>query len=335
MSKTERQQYKIAGPATWELIRAAYLGGESATTLAERFGVSTHAIRKRITVEKWTKRDYAAALEARGVSREKQKPNFIEEGVLREEMRVAAEAREVAAHDADMSALVEQLVSDGDASGIAAALERRALAQASAAMVQGRSKEAASLAALAEMMRKRVASAPPAAVIAPREPEIVQLSAADLEQRALAQVSAALERGEAGDARALTAVAELFRKRSEEERERAEALAAREHVEAVTEKRSREAELIGKFRYAAMLAYHMVHEPRGAPAIFVDAIAHVRREAFGEGDDESIAAAIKSATEARRYFGLDEDAWEAAIVATSGGLGGRVRDPSPAWARGE
>lgn len=30
MSKTERQQYKIAGPATWELIRAAYLGGDSA-----------------------------------------------------------------------------------------------------------------------------------------------------------------------------------------------------------------------------------------------------------------------------------------------------------------
>ena len=47
------------------MISAAYLGGESATTLAERFGVSTHAIRKRIWVEKWTKRDYAAALEAR------------------------------------------------------------------------------------------------------------------------------------------------------------------------------------------------------------------------------------------------------------------------------
>ena len=65
MSKTERQQYKIAGPATWELIRAAYLGGDSARALAERFGVSEHAIRKRISVEKWTKREYAAALEAR------------------------------------------------------------------------------------------------------------------------------------------------------------------------------------------------------------------------------------------------------------------------------
>ena len=70
MTKTERQQYKIAGPATWELIRAAYLGGESAWALAERFGVSEHAIRERISVEKWTKHDYALALEARGVIRE-------------------------------------------------------------------------------------------------------------------------------------------------------------------------------------------------------------------------------------------------------------------------
>lgn len=333
MSGLLRNKYKIAGPQTWELVRAAYLNGDAARVVAERYGVTVPAIRRRAWKEKWTKRDLAAALEARGIAPPPPPaaPDYIEAHIPRAVEREAEDA----ARAAQMNALVEQLVSDGDASGIAAALERRALAQASAAMVQGRSKEAASLAALAEMMRKRVASAVPAALVAPREPEGVQLSAADLEQRALAQVSAALDRGEAGDARALTAVAELLRKRSEEERQRAEALAAREYVEAVTEKRSREAELIGKFRYAAMLAYHMVHEPRGAPAIFVDAIAHVRREAFGEGDDESIAAAIKSATEARRYFGLDEDAWEAAFVATSGGVSGRVRDPSPAWARGE
>lgn len=333
MSGLLRNKYKIAGPQTWELVRAAYLNGDAARVVAERYGVTVPAIRRRACKEKWTKRDLAAALEARGIAPPPPPaaPDYIEAHIPRAIEREAEDA----ARAAQMNALVEQLVSDGDASGIAAALERRALAQASAAMVQGRSKEAASLAALAEMMRKRVASAAPAAVVAPREPEAMQLSAADLEQRALAQVSAALERGEAGDARALTAVAELLRKRSEEERERAEALAAREYVEAVTEKRSREAELVGKFRYAAMLAYHMVHEPRGAPAIFVDAIAHVRREAFGEGDDESIAAAIKSATEARRYFGLDEDAWEAAFVATSGGVSGVVRDPSPAWAGGE
>jgi hypothetical protein len=226
MSKTERQQYKIAGPATWELIRAAYLGGESATTLAERFGVSTHAIRKRITVEKWTKRDYAAALEARGVVREKQKPDFIEEGVLREEMRVAAEAREVVEREAEMHALVEQIASEEDAADIASAIERRALAQASAAMVQGRSKEAQALASMAEMMRKRLS--------------------------------------------------EVRRRADEAETEKAD--------DAAEERRSRELELAQKFRYAAFLAYCMVHNPSGAPAIFVDAIAAVRREAFGEGE---------------------------------------------------
>ncbi|MBK8545020.1 MAG: hypothetical protein IPL62_16645 [Caulobacteraceae bacterium] len=87
MSKTERQQYKIAGPATWELIRAAYLGGDSARALAERFGVSEHAIRKRITVEKWSKRDYAAALEARGSCAKMQKPNFIEGCAARRDAR--------------------------------------------------------------------------------------------------------------------------------------------------------------------------------------------------------------------------------------------------------
>ncbi len=258
MSKAERNQYKIAGPATWELIRAAYLGGESARALAERFGVSEHAIRKRITVEKWSKRDYAAALEARGVVREKAKPNFIEEGVLREEMRVAAQAREEAGREAEMSALIEQIAAEEDASGIAAAIERRALAQASAAMVQGRSKEAQALAAIAETMRKRAA---------------------------LVMRDDAPARGDE-KARAVEVNASLARRT--------------------------EAELVGSFRYAAFLAYCMVHNPKGAPAIFTDAIAALRREAFGEGDEESIAKAREEAAYSRRYFGLDEAAWEEA-----------------------
>lgn len=77
----------------------------------------------------------------------------------------------------------------------------------------------------------------------------------------------------------------------------------------------------------------MVHNPKGAPAIFVDAIASVRREAFGEGDEESLAAARQSAEESRRYFGLNEAAWEAAFEATSdGGESVGARSPSPAWA---
>jgi len=315
MSGHLRNKYKIAGPQTWALVRAAYLGGESAQVAAERYGVTVPAIRRRAWKEKWTKRDLAAALEARGMAPPPPPaaPDYIEAHIPR------AVEREVesAAHAEQMKALVEQLASDGDASGIAAALERRALAQAGAAMAQGRSKEAASLAALAEMMRKRVVAAAPAPVVVQREMGAPQLSPADLEQRALVQVAAALERGEGGAAKALNAVAEQMRQRVEEERQRAEALATREFTEVVEEKRSREAELVGKFRYAALLAYHMVHNPIGAPAIFVDAIAEVRRDAFGEGDEESLEAARKSAEESRRYFGLDEDAWEAAFAAPS------------------
>ncbi len=156
MSKTERQKYKIAGPATWELIRAAYLGGESAPAVAERFGVGEHAIRKRITVEKWTKRDYAAALEARGIApRQKPKLNYVEEGVVREQARVAAETAAEVGRDAEIHAWIEKVAAEEEARDIADALERRALAQAGAAMVQGRSKDAQALASLAEQMRKR------------------------------------------------------------------------------------------------------------------------------------------------------------------------------------
>ncbi len=333
MSKTERQQYKIAGPATWELIRAAYLGGESARALAERFGVGEHAIRKRITVEKWTKRDYAAALEARGVSREKVKPDFIEEGVLREQMRQATEARETreaTAREVEVSALIDQIASSEDAGDIAAAIERRALAQANAAMVQGRSKEAVALASMAEMMRKRAA-----AVAAPlKAAEGVALEAltpAELEQRALAQAGEALSRGEAAGAKALTAVAEQMRKRVDEERQREEASRAQAASQVAEVKRCRELELAEKFRYAAFLAYCMVHNPKGAPAIFVDLVAGIRREAFGEGDEESYAAARRSALESRRYFGLDEDTWDAAFMATFPDDEDEARDPSPAW----
>jgi hypothetical protein len=177
MSTPERQKYKIAGPATWELIRAAYLGGESAPALAERFGVSEAAIRKRISKEKWTKRDYAAALEARGLSLPaKPAANFIDEGVIREEARRRGEAAAAEARDAEIHAWIEQVAAEEEAASMADALERRALAQAGAAMVQGKAKEAQALAALAEQMRKRTGAAV-TSVAAPqqqREPERAQ-----------------------------------------------------------------------------------------------------------------------------------------------------------------
>lgn len=307
MSKTERQQYKIAGPATWELIRAAYLGGESATTLAERFGVGVYAIRKRITVEKWTKRDYAAALEARGVVREKQKPNFIEEGVLREQMRVAAEAREVVERETEMSSLVEQIAASEDAADIAAALERRALAQASAAMVQGRSKEAQALASMAEMMRKRVVAIPPATpLVVQREMPSMHLSPEDLEQRALAKVAAALERGDAGEAKALTAVAEQMRKRAEEAQ-----AAEKASAEAVEIDRAQNEETsLNFFGLAAILASHMVHEPGSAPGAFLRLIARWREINLGEGEaDAEKRAAIIAAAHKRHFEGNPEESF--------------------------
>lgn len=164
MTKDERQPYKIAGPATWELIRAAYLAGESAPALAERFGVSVHAIRKRISVEKWTKRDYAAALEARGVDAPKREP-------LNVAARFAANYMPAPAPPPEPHPFADLVDALKGATLAAAAraeapsdvetpeeLERRALAQAGAALAKGRAGDAKTFAALADQMRKRAES---------------------------------------------------------------------------------------------------------------------------------------------------------------------------------
>ncbi|MEZ5959071.1 MAG: hypothetical protein R3C30_01405 [Hyphomonadaceae bacterium] len=230
---------------SWARIRAEYLNGATARALAKKYRVSPTSIYRHACQEGWTKEAMAEAVSRKSVA-----------DAEREVAEAAAAAKQQ--HD-EMTSLVERIAAEEDATDIAAALERRALAQASAAMVQGRSKEAQALASMAEMMRKRLS----------------------------------------------------------ETQRRDEAREAREVEEAVAEKRSREAELVGKFRYAAFLAYCMVHNPKGAPAIFVDSIAAVRRDAFGEGDEESIAAARQSALESRRYFGLDEEAWQEAFAATA------------------
>lgn len=286
MSKTERQQYKIAGAATWELIRAAYLGGDSARALAERFGVGEHAIRKRITVEGWTKRDYAAALEARGVVREKQKPDFIEEGVLREQMRAEAEAREAAERETELSSLVEQIAAEGDAAEIAAAIERRALAQASAAMVQGRSKEAQALAAMAEQMRKRTVTVERTPLVVERANDGLppkELSPEELERRAWARAGMALEHGKAGDAKVLAAVAEQMRRRAGEEREAVRAAAESE----VKDRAKNEGTAMQFFALAAQVASHMVHQPGSAPGGFLRMIKRWREINLGEGEEDA------------------------------------------------
>lgn len=136
---------------------------------------------------------------------------------------------------------------------------------------------------------------------------------AQLAQAALASLSAALSSGRACDARALAGVAETMRKRAEEERaEERRARSASEAAHAAMALR-REAELVEKFKYAAGLAWKMLHNPAGAPAIFVDCIATFRKQHFGEDDVLALERAVQSARESRRYFGLDEAQWEAAL----------------------
>ena len=57
--------YTKVSPQTWELIRAAYLSGLSATVVARRFGVTLSSLRKRASREGWTKAALARASAAR------------------------------------------------------------------------------------------------------------------------------------------------------------------------------------------------------------------------------------------------------------------------------
>jgi len=62
MQPHPRTRYVTASPATWSLIRSAYLSGLSAPTVAARFGVSVTALRKRARREGWTKAAFAATV---------------------------------------------------------------------------------------------------------------------------------------------------------------------------------------------------------------------------------------------------------------------------------
>ncbi len=310
MSGHLRNKYKIAGPQTWELVRAAYLGGESAQVVAERYGVTVPAIRRRAWKEKWTKRDLAAALEARGIASPPPPAavDYIEAHIPRAVERVAEDV----ARDAEMNALVDQIASSEDASEIAAAIERRALAQASAAMVQGRSKEAQALASMAEMMRKRVSASGVAAtpLVVQRDAAIgVALSPAELEQRALAQAGDALARGDAAEAKALMVVAEQMRKRAEDARAAAEAKVEQAELDDA----EREEHYMTLFHHAAILAAAMAHEPLQTPAAFVRMVKRWREINLGEGEEDAerrakiIVEAQRRHVEGRGRENLPED----------------------------
>lgn len=62
--KQQRAPYAIVSDETWELVRAAYLSGLSASVVAARFGVTVWGLRKRAAREGWTKMAYAEARDA-------------------------------------------------------------------------------------------------------------------------------------------------------------------------------------------------------------------------------------------------------------------------------
>lgn len=58
------QTYGRVSGQTWDFVRAAYVAGDSARIVCERFGVGEANLRKKARLEGWTKRDWA---ETRGV----------------------------------------------------------------------------------------------------------------------------------------------------------------------------------------------------------------------------------------------------------------------------
>ena len=62
--KQQRAPYAIVSDETWELVRAAYLSGLSASVVAARFGITVWGLRKRAGREGWTKMAHAEARDA-------------------------------------------------------------------------------------------------------------------------------------------------------------------------------------------------------------------------------------------------------------------------------
>jgi len=159
-----RKSYVYHGPNTWAVIRTRYLDGESARSLAETFGGSEAAIRKRIQREGWGKK--AAAL-------------------ARDALVPAAVGRPAAAPD------------EGEAEALfnlePRAAARRVLDQAMRLLLLGQTAKAAEAARIAELMARtaeRLAGSAPADV----EPD----DAAELEavrRKVAAMVEAARAEG--------------------------------------------------------------------------------------------------------------------------------------------
>jgi hypothetical protein len=150
MKAKPKTTYRLVSPDSWRLIRAAYLSGLSAPTVAARFDISVAALRKRAAREGWTKRDILAL----SPLKVQQVHDLVES--------TQSAAGEVA-HVQPLRAIQDQIVENvyaavavamPRAAPTPAALSRKALLHAAHAMAQDRPRDALAHARAAEMIAR-------------------------------------------------------------------------------------------------------------------------------------------------------------------------------------
>lgn len=132
---TERREIRQRSPAVWARVRAAYLAGETAASVARRFDVGYGNLRYRANAEGWTRK--AALADA-------------DEATAAEEVRIAGRAEPMP------SAPAETPVDIDPADAFEAALAR-----AGAAIAAGRGAEAAGLLKAVETLVRLRQATPP------------------------------------------------------------------------------------------------------------------------------------------------------------------------------
>ncbi|HEY1073718.1 hypothetical protein [Brevundimonas sp.] len=128
--------------ATWEIILDEYRNGATVPELSERWRVSGHALRKRITVHGATKRDWGDQIAIETAKARE---------AAQEEAEKARAAQETAAEAALAQALFGPLTAEDAHEGKAAVLASTAMIASGRAMLMRRLPEAQGLARLAEV----------------------------------------------------------------------------------------------------------------------------------------------------------------------------------------
>jgi hypothetical protein len=130
---------RFHGPHTWALAKEQYLTGDSARTVCERHGIGFHALKRRMRVEGWSRRAYAAATDP--ARQHRRGPGL---GGTAEPPAFAARAHE-AEPPPDLSA---------------AQLAQQAVRRAAQALADGRTADARALSAMAESLSRTAAREP-------------------------------------------------------------------------------------------------------------------------------------------------------------------------------